>query len=191
MDRECCLTASFQADIPSSMTTLNHVYGNALVNKDCPGENVAKVASWVGKPFPHFSMMSELEHEWTNQDLQGSWNVLFFYPKDRSPGCSVQAQTFVDEEKQFSSLGAKVFGVSSDSIKSHTQFKCDLGGNLTLLCDSKSSLRKDLGLGKTLGIIPHRVTFVLDPRGVVRWAYNSQFSVKKHVYGSLKYLSTV
>ncbi len=173
------------------MITLSHVYDNALVNKDCPGETVGRVASWVGKTFPHFSMMSELEEEWTNIHLRGSWNVLFFYPKDSSPGCSVQAQTFVDEEERFSSYGAKVFGVSSDSVNSHNRFKCDIGGNLTLLCDSKSSLRSELGLGKTLGIIPHRVTFIVDPEGVIRWVFNSQLAVKKHVYGSLKYLSTV
>ena len=173
------------------MITLSHVYDNALVNKDCPGETVGRVASWVGKTFPHFSMMSELEEEWTNIHLRGSWNVLFFYPKDSSPGCSVQAQTFVDEEERFSSYGAKVFGVSSDSVNSHNRFKCDIGGNLTLLCDSKSSLRSELGLGKTLGIIPHRVTFIVGPEGVIRWVFNSQLAVKKHVYGSLKYLSTV
>jgi len=152
---------------------------------------VALVSSWIGKPFPQFLMNSDSEQELSNKDLIGSWNVMFFYPKDRSPGCSVQAQTFVLEEERFLSYGAKVFGVSSDSVKSHARFKCDIGGNLTLLCDHKSSLRKKLGLGRTLGLIPHRVTFVIDPEGLVQWVFNSQMAVKKHVYGSLKYLSTV
>mgnify|MGYP003682307067 FL=1 len=173
------------------MRTLRRVYANALVNRSSQGEHVSAANSWIGQPFPTFNMQSDDRQEWDNERLQGSWSVLFFYPKDRSPGCSVQAQTFAKEEQQFAAHGARLFGVSSDSIESHAMFKCDIGGELILLSDKKSLLRKKLRLGRTLGIIPHRVTFVIDPQGIVKWVLNSQLGVKKHVYGSLKYLSTL
>ena len=138
-----------------------------------------------------FKMLADDRQEWDNDRLLGSWSVVFFYPKDKSPGCSAQAQTFAKEEEQFTAYGARLFGVSSDSIDSHAEFKCDIGGNLVLLSDEKSELRKKLGLGRTLGIIPQRVTFVVDPQGTVKWVLNSQLGVKKHVYGSLRYLSTL
>lgn len=136
-------------------------------------------------------MQADDLQQWDNERLHGSWSVVFFYPKDRSPGCSVQAQTFAKEEQQFAAYGARLFGVSSDSIESHALFKCDVGGELVLLSDKKSQLREKLRLGRTLGIIPERVTFVIDPQGTVKWVLNSQFGVKRHVYGSLKYLSTL
>jgi len=152
---------------------------------------VSAATSWVGQPFPTFNMRADDGQQWDNERLHGSWSVFFFYPKDRSPGCSVQAQTFAKEEEQFAAYGARLFGVSSDSIQSHAEFKCDIGGNLVLLSDEKSQLRKKLRLGRTLGIIPQRVTFVVDPHGTVKWVLNSQLGVKKHVYGSLRYLSAL
>ncbi len=136
-------------------------------------------------------MRADDQQEWDNARLLGSWNVVFFYPKDKSPGCSVQAQTFAKEEEQFAAYGARLFGVSSDSIESHAEFKCEIGGDMVLLSDKQSQLRKKLRLGRTLGIIPQRVTFVVDPQGTVQWVLNSQLGVKKHVYGSLRYLSTL
>jgi peroxiredoxin Q/BCP len=162
-----------------------------LVNRNSHGEVVSAANSWIGQPFPTFNMQSDDRQEWDNERLHGSWSVVFFYPKDRSPGCSVQAQTFAKEEQQFAAYGARLFGVSSDSIESHALFKCDVGGELVLLSDRKSQLREKLRLGRTLGIIPQRVTFVIDPQGTVKWVLNSQFGVKRHVYGSLKYLSTL
>lgn len=100
------------------------------------------------------------------EDLLGTYTVLFFYPKDQTPGCTKEACTFRDYATEFQQLNAKVFGISADSIDSHDRFIGKHGLNYPLLSDSKKILAKALGVGSFLGILS-RDTFLIDPMGKV------------------------
>lgn len=111
--------------------------------------------------------------------------VLFFYPKDGTPVCTKEACSFRDAYEDFVQAGAAVIGVSSDSTESHQAFA---GGHqlpFVLLSDADGSLHKAFGVPKTLGILPGRVTYVIDKDGIVRHVFNSQFSADRHVSEAL------
>ncbi len=111
--------------------------------------------------------------------------MLFFYPRDETPGCTVEACTFQRDLEKFDALGAKVVGVSSDSIESHRSFADNHDLTYTLLSDPLGELRRAFGVSKTLGLLPGRTTYVVDGEGVVRHAYASQLNVTGHVRRSL------
>lgn len=112
--------------------------------------------------------------------------VLYFYPKDDTPGCTVEACTFRDSYEDFQQAGADVVGVSSDDANSHDAFKAKHRLPFTLLSDPTGSAAKALGVKKTFGLIAGRVTFVIDRSGVVRHRFDSQLRVKQHVAEALE-----
>lgn len=112
--------------------------------------------------------------------------VLYFYPKDETPGCTQQACAFRDAYEDFVQAGAVVIGVSSDSSASHQAFASGHRLPFLLLTDSGGSLRKAFGVPKTLGLLPGRVTYVIDRQGIVRHVFNSQFQSERHVSEALK-----
>ncbi len=118
-------------------------------------------------------------------DFSGKKLVVFFYPKDDSPGCTREACQFRDAYDDFTEAGAEVIGISSDSTASHEAFGKKHGLPMTLLSDPKGSARKSFGVGSTLGILPGRATFVIDREGVVRNAFSSQLRLGKHVEDAL------
>lgn len=100
--------------------------------------------------------------------------VIYFYPKDDTPGCTKQACFFRDQFEEFKDLGAEVIGISGDSVKSHKKFAEQYKLPFTLLSDDDKSLRKLFGVPSTvLGLIPGRVTYVVDKNGIVQLVYNS------------------
>lgn len=107
--------------------------------------------------------------------------VLFFYPKDNSPLCSKQVQAFRDAYPALQQLGASVFGISSDSAKSHQQFIANQQLNFPLLSDPDQQVRTQYG-AQTLGFLPGRVTFVIDsPTRRIRASYSSQANIAEHI----------
>lgn len=106
--------------------------------------------------------------------------VLYFYPADDTPGCTAEACSFRDAYEDFTDAGAVVIGVSGDSIESHEAFTAKHRLPFTLLADVDGSLRQAYGVGKSLGIFEGRVTFVIDPEGVVREVFSSQLRAKAH-----------
>lgn len=125
-------------------------------------------------------------------DQRGKRNVvLYFYPKDDTPGCTAQACTFRDMYADFQDAGAQVYGVSHDSGKAHTAFAQKYDLPFPLLSDKGGKLRKRLGVPKTLGIIPGRVTYVIDKQGIVRHVFNSQSQATQHVHEALGILETL
>ncbi len=122
----------------------------------------------------------------TERDLQGAWTVLYAYPKDNTPGCTTEACDFRDNFARAKKLGAKVYGISRDSVKSHQGFIAKQELPFRLLSDPETALLKALGaFGKKMmygkeveGII--RSTFLIDPKGVIRHAW-PKVSVKGHV----------
>jgi thioredoxin-dependent peroxiredoxin len=112
--------------------------------------------------------------------------VLFFYPKDESPICTKEACSFRDAYEDFVKAGAVVIGVSADSTESHRAFATGRRLPFTLLSDPDGAIRHAFGVPKTMGILPGRVTYVIDRDGVVRHIFNSQFAADRHVEESLK-----
>ena len=113
--------------------------------------------------------------------LKGGWVVVYFYPKDDTPGCTAESCSFRDSFEDFTDAGAEVIGISSDSVESHKAFAAKHNLPFTLLADTDGSVRKAFGVGKTLGLLPGRVTYVIDPEGVVRHKFSSQFKPKSHI----------
>lgn len=107
--------------------------------------------------------------------------VLYFYPKDDTPGCTAEACSFRDAYTVFADAGAEVVGISSDDVAAHKAFAARHGLPFRLLADRGGQVRASYGVKKTLGLIDGRVTFVIDRGGVVRHVFSSQLRAKKHV----------
>ena len=134
----------------------------------------------VGEAFPDFDLEASDGERYSLDSLKGSWSVIFFYPRDGTTGCTAQSCAFRDKFSVFQEFGVKIFGVSSNSISSHQRFISDNQLPFILLSDKGGVLRKELGIRKTLWFIPGRVTFVIDPAGLIRKVINSQFFFSKH-----------
>jgi thioredoxin-dependent peroxiredoxin len=144
----------------------------------------------VGSVAPDFTLPSQSGEMVSLKDFLGKKPVvLFFYPKDDSPGCTREVCAFRDDYEEFGKLDAEVIGVSSDSIASHKRLaeKDDL--SFTLLSDEGGKVRRMYGVPNTFGIFPGRATYVIDEAGVVRHVFFSQTGAVKHMEGALKVLS--
>ena len=140
----------------------------------------------VGDRAPDFTANSQAGQSVTLSELRGQQAVvLFFYPKDGSAICTKEACSFRDAYEDFVQAGAVVIGVSSDSAESHRAFASGRRLPFVLLADADDSLRKAFGVPRTLGLLPGRVTYVIDKEGVVRHVFNSQFSADRHVSEAL------
>jgi peroxiredoxin Q/BCP len=115
--------------------------------------------------------------------------VVYFYPKDDTSGCTVEACGFRDDFEKFQTVGAEVIGISDDSRHSHEAFVLKYKLPFTLLSDEGGTVRKLYGVKKTFGVIPGRVTFVIDRAGVVRHTFSSQSKPARHVEEALAALS--
>lgn len=111
--------------------------------------------------------------------------VLYFYPKDETPGCTKEACAFRDAYEDFVAAGAEVIGVSSDDGKSHERFAAKHRLPFRLLSDRGGEVRRRYGVPATLGLLPGRVTFVIDRDGRVRHVFNSQLQAERHVREAL------
>jgi peroxiredoxin Q/BCP len=143
----------------------------------------------VGDQAPDFSLADQNGETVTLSSFRGNKAVvLYFYPKDDTPGCTVESCTFRDSYEDFKDVGAEVIGISSDSPESHKKFAQKHNLPFTLVSDSNSSVRKDYGVPSTLGLLPGRVTYVIDKEGMIRHIFNSQFNPKAHVAEAMKFL---
>ena len=118
----------------------------------------------------------------TLSEFLGKKNVvLYFYPKDETPGCIKEACSFRDSYEELTSLGAEVLGVSGQSVASHKSFSTHYGLPFLLLSDEDNKVRKLYGVPQSMGIIPGRVTYLIDKHGVVRHIFISQVQAERHV----------
>jgi peroxiredoxin Q/BCP len=141
----------------------------------------------VGDPAPDFTLPTQDGKSFSLHDMLGkSTIVLYFYPKDNTGGCTAEACSFRDNYEVFKQAGAEVIGVSSDSAESHRQFASKHRLPFLLLSDEKGTLRKLYGVPATLGILPGRVTYVIDKQGIVRHIFNDMLHPQKHISEALQ-----
>lgn len=150
----------------------------------------------TGKEAPSFDLEDQDGKATTDGDFKGKWTVLYFYPKDNTSGCTVEAKDFTCLAGDFSDEGAAVIGVSPDSIKSHLNFigKHDL--DLRLLSDPEKKALEAYGVWKKkkmygreyMGV--ERSTFLIDPAGIVRKEWRT-VKVKDHATEVLETLRSI
>jgi thioredoxin-dependent peroxiredoxin len=146
----------------------------------------------VGSVAPDFTLPSQSGDMVSLEDFLGHKPViLFFYPKDDTPGCTKQACAFRDNYEEFRKLDAKVIGISSDSVESHESFAARYNLPFTLLSDEGGIVRKLYGVPNTFGLFPGRVTYIIDQEGVVRHVFSSQVEAARHVEEALKTVRSV
>lgn len=146
----------------------------------------------VGKQAPDFSLPDSSGKTVKLSDFRDKQAVvLYFYPKDNTPGCTTEACAFRDSYEVFKEAGAEVIGVSSDSADSHEKFATRHSLPFILLSDAGGATRQRYSVPSTLGLLPGRVTYIIDKQGVVRHVFNSQFLPAKHVAEALKVLKSL
>ncbi|MBX6764204.1 MAG: peroxiredoxin [Rubrobacteraceae bacterium] len=123
-----------------------------------------------GEQFPKLSFLTEDEKRISTEDLKGKTTVLYFYPKDATPGCTKEACAFRDRMQDYERAGVRVYGVSLDPPESHRRFREKNGLNFPLLTDEDGKAARSLGILSERGTAK-RVTFVLDPEGRVSKVY--------------------
>lgn len=130
---------------------------------------------WVGKAAPAFKLQDQNSKWHSLSQYKGKWIVLYFYPKDNSPGCTQEANQFKALYPQFLKSNAVVLGVSLDDVKSHQKFSEKLGLPFPILADNNHQLADQFGIVRNLGItkIAKRESFLIDPKGTIVYHYNS------------------
>lgn len=146
----------------------------------------------VGDKVPDFELERQDGGFFRLYDLVGKKNiVLYFYPKDSTPGCTKQACEFRDQYEVFQEQGAEVIGISSDSVASHQKFEKAYKLPFTLLSDKDGQIRKLYKVPRKLGLLPGRVTYIIDKEGVLRYIFNSMTKPLEHVSTALEVLREI
>ena len=128
----------------------------------------------------------------TLADFRGRADVVvFFYPKDQTPGCTAQACSFRDDYATFRERGVEVIGISGDSAESHDAFAGRHRLPFHLVPDADGAIRRRYGIRKTWGLIPGRVSLLIDLEGIIRAVHESQFRPASHVPAMLAALDAV
>lgn len=129
---------------------------------------LAESNRWQGQPLAKFSLADQHGNIKSNRDFTGKWAVIYFYPKDRTPGCTVEAQNFVNDFKSFQSLNTEIVGVSYDDTESHKDFSDTYEMQFTLLADTEHDFSKAMDVDRILPWPhPSRQTFLVDPKGII------------------------
>jgi peroxiredoxin Q/BCP len=128
-----------------------------------------------GSNAPDFTLPSQEGSSVSLKDYRGKWVVLYFYPKDQTPGCSREAHNFQVDQPKYAERNAVVLGVSLDSVDSHKKFCAKEGLNFKLLADTDHKVTDAYGSLTNLGLVKFaaRHTFLIDPSGKIAKAYTS------------------
>ena len=119
-----------------------------------------------GKPAPDFTLFDQDSIQRNLKDFSGKWLLLFFYPKDDTPGWTIEAQAFGESLKQFEEIDAVIFGVSQDTVSSHKRFRDKYRFPVNLLADPEKQMSEDYDSVKK------RKSFLIDPQGNLIKIYN-------------------
>jgi peroxiredoxin Q/BCP len=145
-----------------------------------------------GDKLPAFTLQNQEGNFINIADYFGKPFVIYFYPKDDTPGCTVEACSFRDNYQDFTDAGARVFGISNDSVASHKNFKRKFKLPFDLLSDPDDLIRKFFGVPTgLLGLLPGRVTYIIDHQGYIVHIFNSQINFKKHVTEAIQVIKSL
>lgn len=129
-----------------------------------------------GTKFPEFALLNQDGKTVKLEDFTGKWLVVYFYPKDDTPGCTIQGQSFTSSKQDYDNAGIEVVGVSQDDVESHKNFCNKFSFNIDLLADTDHALINAVGLpqmernGNNFWV---RTSYVIDPQGITRKVYNA------------------
>jgi peroxiredoxin Q/BCP len=140
----------------------------------------------VGDPAPDFALADQRGQMIDLRRFRGRTVVLYFYPRDHTVLCTTQACDFRDNYEVFQQSDAEILGISSDSTDSHAMFAEQHGLPFTLLSDPGGLVRARYGVPRLFGLLPGRVTYVIDKQGIVRQIIRSAFSATRHVRDALR-----
>ena len=144
----------------------------------------------IGSKVPRFELQDQHGELFKLDSVLGKKNlVIYFYPKDDTPGCTREACSFRDQFEVFAEEDAMIIGISAQSVESHLDFSNKHRLNYTLLSDTGNKVRKLFGVPSSfLGLIPGRVTYVVNKEGKIAFLFNSQMLAEKHVDEALRIL---
>lgn len=143
----------------------------------------------TGETIPRFELEDEDGVSFSSNNLKGAPSVIYFYPKDDTPGCTAEACSFRDQFEDFTQLGARVIGISNDDSASHRRFKEKHRLPFTLLSDPNGNVKKAFGVkGNLFGLLSGRVTFIFNEKCELVHQFDSQINVLKHVKEALSIL---
>lgn len=153
--------------------------------------NTMKVVE--GSKVPAFELKNQYGELFTLDSVIGKKNlVIYFYPKDDTPGCTKEACSFRDQFAVFADADAMIIGISAQSVESHLAFAEKHRLNYLLLSDTDNKVRNLFGVPSNLfGLIPGRVTYIVDKKGEVVYIFNSQMNAEKHVDEALRILQAM
>ena len=141
----------------------------------------------IGDKIPSFCLKDQNGNTRTSEELNKAL-VLFFYPKDDTPGCTIEACGFRDKYDLFKILGAEVWGVSNENSQSHLEFANKNKLQYPLLCDIDNKLRETFGVPKKLGFIEGRVTYIIDSNGIIIHIFEDLLNGPAHIKEAIKAL---
>ena len=147
---------------------------------------------WIGQVAPSYTLQDQNGKWHQSKDTRGKWTVLYFYPKDNTPGCTEEARQFKTLYPQFLKANTVVMGVSLDDMKSHQAFSEKLGLPFPILADHQHQLAEQFGIVRNFGItkVAKRESFLIDPQGTIIYDYtsvNSQTHAKQVLDDILKF----
>ncbi len=150
------------------------------------------MALQIGDKIPNFTTKDNNGNDFYSESIIGIKPVvIYFYPKDNTPGCTAQACSFRDQYEDFKDLGAEVIGISSDSIASHEKFIQKYKLPFILLSDSDKKIRNLFGVKANLfGLLPGRVTYVADKNGIVQLVFDSMMA-SNHIPKALEIITKI
>ena len=141
---------------------------------------------------PDFSLPDQNNRQVRSSDFIGRAVIIYFYPKDFTPGCTREACGFEAQYEVLKSMGAEVIGISADPPETHKKFADKHHLSFPLLSDSDNAVRKLFGVKNSLfGILPGRATFIIDQQGIVQHVYSSQFNSREHVRQAVEVLKAI
>lgn len=144
----------------------------------------------VGSQIPEFILKDQNGDDFDISKLIGQKSmVVYFYPKDDTPGCTKEACSFQDMYEDFKEIDAEVIGISGQSVESHKEFADKYNLTFTLLADEGNNIRKQFGVpGSFFSLLPGRVTYIINKEGKVIYTFNSQMNAEKHVSEAMRIL---
>ncbi len=132
------------------------------------------MAAAIGQRFSNFNLQNQDGNAVTLDDFAGKWLVLYVYPKDDTPGCTIQGKSFTATKQEFDEANISVVGVSADDVESHKNFCDKFSFTIDLLADPNQELLTAAGVGQSEykgTLYWNRTSFVIDPKGVLRKVY--------------------